>query len=69
MNHEIEIQPSGPLALLTIKDPNGMEWTVGAQLGDEAIGVAGNRRPVSLVAVPGSSLLEIKVIEPGSSDE
>jgi hypothetical protein len=64
VNHEIEIQPDGPFALLTIRDPNGMEWSIGAQLGDEAVGVAGNRRPVGLVITPGSSLLEIKVIKP-----
>lgn len=64
MNHDINVQPHGPFALLTVRDLNGMEWTVGAQLGDEAVGLAGNVRPVGLVVTPGSSVLRIEVIEP-----
>ncbi len=63
MTHDLEIHPDGLMAVLTIRDTDGMGWSVGGQFSDEAVGVRGNRRPTSLVVTPGCKLSEIKVIE------
>lgn len=53
----------GLIAVMTILDADGLRWSIGAMLAEEATRPGGQSRPTSLVIKPGSRIAAVTVVD------